>query len=247
VGTEAAWLLSLKGADGVGGGNAFPYSSTSSITVGFGVKTANVATGLSLFPGRFYRLFSKANPSNYVEGICISYASGVFTVDVDMASGSGSFSDVSINIASSVSVLSPTATFTSTSITPANVPGLLFRALANVTYDFKFHGLYTSSAATTGATLGVGFSGTASLLTGLFKAGIVSTAVASGMEVPLSTSKLSITSTGTGAASQNCNISVEGVYKFPVNTDVTLTFASEVDLSLASLLDQSALVYMRIG
>ena len=124
------------GANGTNGSDAqaMPYIVSSTVTVGTGAdQSFTVDAGLKLYPGNFYRIYSAANPDGqWIEFKVVSYTSTTLVGTVDFYKGSGTFTDGRLTVTKSVMVLSPSSAFTATTTTLADVPGLSFKALANV-------------------------------------------------------------------------------------------------------------------
>jgi hypothetical protein len=89
-----------NGRDGTNGTNGAGYSATSatSLTIGTGLRTLVIQTGLAYSVGARVRISSAAN---FMEGVATFYdsSSGSLTVGVDTVLGSGTFTNWNVNIA----------------------------------------------------------------------------------------------------------------------------------------------------
>jgi len=73
-------------------------TSSTSITIGTGSKAFTTSSGLPILVPEFgstqrYRVFSLANPSNFMSGVVASYVTTTLTITVDTIGGSGTFTD----------------------------------------------------------------------------------------------------------------------------------------------------------
>ena len=74
-------------------------SSATSFTIGTGSKAFTTASGLPIIAyvaigsSKRYRVYSLANPTNFMAGTVTSYASTTLTINVDTTGGSGTFTD----------------------------------------------------------------------------------------------------------------------------------------------------------
>jgi hypothetical protein len=81
-------------------GDVYKTTSTSNISIGFGIKTFAVPNNLSYQPGVTTRATDAANPSNYVEGPIATYTGTSLGLSSINFGGSGTKSSWNINIGS---------------------------------------------------------------------------------------------------------------------------------------------------
>jgi hypothetical protein len=80
-------------------GPGYIATSTSTVTIGTGAQTFTTQAGLAYAAGTRVRVASSATPSSWMEGLITSYSGTTMAVNVDLVSGSGSFSSWNINVA----------------------------------------------------------------------------------------------------------------------------------------------------
>jgi hypothetical protein len=80
-------------------GPGYIATSTSTVTIGTGAQTFTTQAGLAYAAGSRVRVASSATPSSWMEGLITSYSGTTMAVNVDLVSGSGSFSSWNINVA----------------------------------------------------------------------------------------------------------------------------------------------------
>jgi len=96
-----AWIVDVKNAFTF---NAISGTSTTSITIGAGAKSLTTQASKSFLPGQAISVARTSSPTNYEVGIVTSYNSGSgalnYTVPTGAISGSGTYTDWTISIAS---------------------------------------------------------------------------------------------------------------------------------------------------
>jgi hypothetical protein len=106
--TGAQGPIGLTGATGVAGENAIvTRTSTSSISIGTGSRTFGYASATNLGWVVGSRLRSSNSASNWVEGVITSVSATSVTINVDLTSGSGSFSSWSIALTGQIGSTGP--------------------------------------------------------------------------------------------------------------------------------------------
>jgi hypothetical protein len=81
-------------------GDLYKTNSTTSVTIGLGVKTFTVPAGLSYQVGVLARATDAANPSNYINGPIVTYSGTSLSLSSINPQGSGTISNWNINIGS---------------------------------------------------------------------------------------------------------------------------------------------------
>ena len=94
----AAAVSAATAADYAGSINA---ASTSSQTIGTGLKTFTIQSGKQFSVGQFVSAISDADSDNYMHGPVYSYSGTTLIVDVTNNGGSGTYSDWSISLSGS--------------------------------------------------------------------------------------------------------------------------------------------------
>jgi hypothetical protein len=102
--------------------------------------TFTTQAGLAYLPGARVRVASSASPTNFVEGVCTSYAGTTLALNTDIIGGSGSYSSWNLNIAGQVGASSGvlnfyTANYTgpdSSRVIPSSTSGLVFPIVTSV-------------------------------------------------------------------------------------------------------------------
>jgi hypothetical protein len=91
-GATAAFLV--RNEDATRGKFIYPQfaSSTTSLAIGTGSKVFTTASGLSVSTSDRYRVYSLANPANFMAGTA-TYSGTTFTLTADTIGGSGTFTD----------------------------------------------------------------------------------------------------------------------------------------------------------
>jgi hypothetical protein len=80
-------------------GPSYLATSTTSLTIGAGIKTVVTQSGLAYSAGARIRLSSASGVTNWMEGVITSYSGTSMVVSADTTGGSGSHADWNINIA----------------------------------------------------------------------------------------------------------------------------------------------------
>ncbi len=98
------WAVFLPAGTGTTGntgpaGPGYTATSTSSRSIGITPTSWTTQSGLAYTVGARVRVSSSASPTNWAEGIVLSYSSTTLSVDVDKINGSGTFASWNINIA----------------------------------------------------------------------------------------------------------------------------------------------------
>lgn len=75
-------------------------TSTTSLLIAVASKTFTTQAGLNCYVGTYVRAESAADPTNYMEGYCTSYAGTTLVVDVQTVGGAGTFADWDISFGS---------------------------------------------------------------------------------------------------------------------------------------------------
>lgn len=79
-------------------GPGYIATSGTSLTIGFGTKTFTTQPGLAYTVGARARAASNGTPTTWMEGIVTAYSGVTLTINSDLVSGSGTFSDWNINL-----------------------------------------------------------------------------------------------------------------------------------------------------
>ena len=80
-------------------GQGYLGTSTTSISIGQGVRTFTVETGLAYVAGMRLRVIANADPNEWVEGTVTTYTGDQLTIQVDRKQGSGSRAAWTIGVA----------------------------------------------------------------------------------------------------------------------------------------------------
>lgn len=80
-------------------GTGYTMQSPTSLAIGVGSKTFDVAAGVPILPGARMLAASRANLANAMWGTVTSYSGTTLVLNVETVSGSGTFADWNINIA----------------------------------------------------------------------------------------------------------------------------------------------------
>jgi len=153
-----------QGAQGAAGpvGPGYAATSTTALTIATGPQSFITQTGLAYTTGVRCRASSRGSPSSYMEGWVSAYAGTSLTVNIDLAAGSGSFSDWNLNLsgapgsgylatsASPLSVVLGSATLT-TQTGLAYTPGARVRLSAQADPTNWLEGIVTAYAIATGS------------------------------------------------------------------------------------------------
>lgn len=119
------------------GGDVWSTYSSSSITIGTGIKTLIVEQNLAYVTGQYIVIAVDGDPSNRLEGYVVNYSrdTGQMTVDVTTVAGSGTFVswDVSIQGGAGGGGSSTYGGASPTTITVGGIPS--GSAIAGLTYD----------------------------------------------------------------------------------------------------------------
>ena len=97
--TTAAFNAEIDRINAIGYGS-YNASSTTSLTIGLGIKSLTIEAGKGYVPGQALLIASSAAPANYMAGIVNSYDSGTgaLVVSVTDSNGSGSATDWVLSI-----------------------------------------------------------------------------------------------------------------------------------------------------
>jgi len=131
-------------------------TSTTSLTIGTGTKSLTIQADKSLVVGMSLKIASTSSPTNWMVGDITSYTSGTgaLSVSVSGIQGTGTFSNWTVSLASTVASLN---SFTADSLsTPRLINGVSFDGTSDISIEDRMATAIACSATTNIGTAGIG-------------------------------------------------------------------------------------------